>query len=79
MPIPATSQEGFEMGGAGSSLLPSDSEIERTVQNILRTADLNTVTKREVRRQLEEIFGMDLTSRKNMINATIDRILLAQA
>jgi chitin synthase len=80
MPIPQTSQDGFEMGGgAGNSLLPPDPEIERAVQNILRTADLNTVTKREVRRQVEEMFGMDLTSRKNVINAMIDRILLGQA
>jgi chitin synthase len=79
MPIPATSPDGFEMAGAGTSLLPTDSEIERAVQNILRTADLNTVTKREVRRQVEEMFGMDLTSRKNVINAMIDRILLGQA
>ncbi|KAI6019144.1 glycosyltransferase family 2 protein [Pisolithus marmoratus] len=36
-------------------------QLERAVQNILRTADLNTVTKREIRRQLEEQFGADLT------------------
>jgi chitin synthase len=56
----------------------SDSDLERAVQDVLRSADLNSVTKREIRRQLESHFGMDLTSRKAVINATIDRILLDQ-
>ncbi|KDQ56608.1 glycosyltransferase family 2 protein [Jaapia argillacea MUCL 33604] len=55
---------------------PSDSELERAVHAILREADLNTITKREIRKRLEEQFGMDLTSRKASINATVDRILL---
>ncbi|KAJ3563253.1 hypothetical protein NP233_g9053 [Leucocoprinus birnbaumii] len=89
MPIPTTgSHEGFDMGPIGSGSMhghgggggmPSDVELERAVQNILRTADLNTVTKREIRRQLEDVFGMDLTSRKTTINAAIDRVLLSQA
>jgi len=62
--------------GAGA---PSDVDLERSVEDILRTADLNTVTKREIRRVLEERFGMDLTSRKATINATIDRVLLSHS
>ncbi|KAF6741605.1 glycosyltransferase family 2 protein [Ephemerocybe angulata] len=57
---------------------PSDAELERAVQDILRSADLNTITKREVRRTLEEQFGMDLTGRKGMINGVIDRVLMSQ-
>lgn len=57
---------------------PSDAEIERVVQDVLRLADLNTVTKRGIRKQLEDHFGMDLTSRKTTINAAIDRVLLSQ-
>ncbi|EDR05410.1 uncharacterized protein LACBIDRAFT_303058 [Laccaria bicolor S238N-H82] len=45
----------------------------------MRSADLNSVTKREMRRQLEEQFDMDLTSRKSTTNAAINRILLSQA
>lgn len=56
---------------------PSDADIEKAVQNLLRGADLNSVTKREVRRQLEDEFGMDLTARKASINAAIDRALLS--
>lgn len=58
---------------------PSDAEIERAVQEILRDADLTVSTKREIRRKLEEIFGVDLSGRKASINAAIDRILLTHA
>ncbi|KAG1890741.1 chitin synthase-domain-containing protein [Suillus fuscotomentosus] len=59
--------------------VPNDAELDYAVHQILRTADLNFVTKREIRRQLEERFGMALTSRKGAINAAIDRVLLRQA
>jgi chitin synthase len=58
---------------------PTDSELERAVQDILSAADLNSVTKREIRRKLEDQFGMNLTSRKAAINQIIDRILLSHA
>lgn len=58
---------------------PSDAEIDRAVADILRDADLTTVTKREIRRKLEEQFGMDLTPRKRVINDAIDRVLLSHA
>ncbi|TFK50010.1 glycosyltransferase family 2 protein [Heliocybe sulcata] len=54
---------------------PSDAELERAVQTILRGADLNTITKREIRTRLEEQFGTDLTARKSVINAAIEREL----
>ncbi|KAF9078668.1 glycosyltransferase family 2 protein [Rhodocollybia butyracea] len=75
MPIPvASSPDNTSLSGT-----PSNADIERAVQNIIRVADLNSVTKREIRRQLEEHFGMDLTSRKVIINAAIDRCLAEQA
>ncbi len=58
---------------------PSDAEIESAVEEHLRTADLTTITKREIRRRLEEQFGQDLSSRKRVINDAIDRVLLARA
>ena len=58
---------------------PSDAELERAVQELLRDADLNTITKREIRKRLEERFNMDLNSRKATINAAIDRALLSHA
>lgn len=75
IPIPTTgSPDNFNMP-PGS---PTDIDLDRAVQNVLRGADLNSVTKREIRRQLEDQFGMDLTSRKASINAAIDRVLLSQ-
>ncbi|KAG5651222.1 hypothetical protein H0H81_009434 [Sphagnurus paluster] len=58
---------------------PKDFEIDSAVQDILRRADLNVVTKREIRRQLEDVFKMNLTAHKASINAAIDRVLLGQA
>ncbi|KAK6995982.1 glycosyltransferase family 2 protein [Favolaschia claudopus] len=58
---------------------PTEAELERAVHEVLHDADLNSITKREIRRRLEARFGMDLTSRKATINAVIDRILLSQA
>ena len=58
---------------------PTDAELEHSVLEILRTADLNSVTKRQIRQHLKERFGMDLTARKAMINSAIDRVLLSQA
>ena len=58
---------------------PSDADLKHTVQDILRTADLNTDMEREICHQLEEHFGMDLTARKATINAAIDHTLLGQS
>ncbi|KAH9984858.1 glycosyltransferase family 2 protein [Russula vinacea] len=64
--IPTTrSDAAGEIGG------PSDAEIDHAVQTILRDADLNSITKREIRRKLEEHFAS--------INAAIDRGLLSHA
>jgi chitin synthase len=83
MPISGGFDAGFggglqaqNTGGAAGG--PSDFELENAVQDLLRTADLNMVTKREVRRTLEERYAMDLTSRKTTINAAIDRVLSSQ-
>ncbi|KAI0791459.1 glycosyltransferase family 2 protein [Irpex lacteus] len=58
---------------------PSDMELDQAVVRLLQDADLTMVTKREVRRQLEGQFGMDLSNRKAAINAAIDRVLLSRA
>ena len=75
IPIPRTRTPEDDLFGSGG---PSDVDIDRAVQDVLRSADLNSVTKREIRRQLEDHFGMDLSSRKASINASIDRALLNQ-
>jgi len=90
MPAPAPSRPGtnyFDMPVTTGSLdlgqfgqgSPSDDDIERAVTNILQGADLNTITKKNVRQRLEEHFGSDLSSRKATINAAIDRVILAHS
>ena len=58
---------------------PSDMDMEQGVMTILAEADLNTITKREIRRRLEERFGTNLDGRKAVISAAIDRGLLQHA
>ena len=74
--IPTTRSDA---GGEFSASGPSDAEIDRAVQALLHDADLNSITKREIRRKLEEQFGVNLASRKTSINAAIDRGLLSHA
>ncbi|KAJ7050389.1 glycosyltransferase family 2 protein [Mycena amicta] len=76
VPIPQTSSPGDLDLPAGA---PTEADLERAVQQILSTADLNTITKREIRRRLESHFAQDLSARKGTINASIDRILLSHA
>ena len=75
-PIPTSSIGHEEDVGASG---PSDAELGIAVQSMLNNADLNSVTKREVRHQLEEHFGVNLSARKGTINAAIDRALLNQS
>ncbi|KAL6309476.1 glycosyltransferase family 2 protein [Sparassis latifolia] len=63
----------FNTGG------PSDADLERAVEDVLREADLTTTTKREIRARLEQRFNMDLSLRKRAINDAIDRILVNRA
>lgn len=78
MPRAASPLGGFDYDQASPTHGPSDHELENAVRELLRNADLNSVTKRAVRQKLEERFGMDLGARKAMINSTIDRVLLSQ-
>jgi chitin synthase len=78
--MPTPGSEGDLLGGAGANLLgPTDSELEAAVDGMLANADFNTVTKKNVRQQLEQQYDMDLSGRKAHINAAIDRAILAQS
>ncbi|CAM0140353.1 unnamed protein product [Umbelopsis sp. WA50703] len=67
MSIPALSNH--------STGFPSDREIVAETRNILATANLMTVTKKQVREQLSLFFGVDLMCKKDFIGATIEHIL----
>ncbi|GAQ79731.1 hypothetical protein KFL_000370050 [Klebsormidium nitens] len=56
----------------------NDVEIARRVQEKLKTADLQTTTERQLRKQLEEELGVDLTEKKTIIRAEIQKYLDAQ-
>ena len=66
------SQDGNHYQGKG---IPSDDELLREIRHILSTSDLMTITKKKVRQQLSDFYGVDLTSKKKFIHATIDSIL----
>jgi chitin synthase len=49
--------------------LPSDDALLAEIREILRTADLMTVTKKGIKQELERRFGMPLDARKAYINS----------
>ncbi|KAI8364207.1 chitin synthase-domain-containing protein [Blakeslea trispora] len=64
--------DGFTMGDDTG---PKNEEIMFQVQRILSTADLTKVTKKQVREELQTIFGVSMASRKDYINACIENVL----
>ncbi|KAI1314517.1 hypothetical protein EDD11_002033 [Mortierella claussenii] len=65
--------------GGGSFVLgsdqPTDEQLVNEIQNVLATADLMSITKKQVRERLMAFFGVDLTLRKEYINDMIERVL----
>ena len=59
----------------------SDLDLERALQpgDVLRSADINSITNLEIRpsRRLESHFGTDLTLRRGVIYAAVDRTVQA--
>jgi chitin synthase len=63
-------------GGNGSDMelsnlagLPSDDALLAEIREILRTADLMTVTKKGIKQELERRFGVNLDARRPYINS----------
>ncbi|RKP04566.1 DEK C terminal domain-containing protein [Thamnocephalis sphaerospora] len=54
---------------------PSDDQILGEIRRILSTADLMTVTKKQVRDELAAFFGVDMMPKKDYINQCIELIL----
>lgn len=54
---------------------PSAEQLEQSIRRICTDADLDTLTKKGVRRQLESEYGMPLTARKDDINRIIEAVL----
>ncbi|KAK4140350.1 glycosyltransferase [Dichotomopilus funicola] len=73
---PAPSQQELEMANLAG--MPSDDALLAEIREILRTADLMTVTKKGVKLELERRFGVPLDSRRAYINSATEAILSGQ-
>ncbi|KAI9318939.1 chitin synthase-domain-containing protein [Dichotomocladium elegans] len=54
---------------------PSNDEILVEVQRILGAADLTKITKKQVREELQHVFGVPMGGKKEYINACIENVL----
>ncbi|KAL5330105.1 hypothetical protein ACEPPN_003629 [Leptodophora sp. 'Broadleaf-Isolate-01'] len=58
--------------------LPSDDAILAEIREILKTADLMTVTKKSIKLELEKRFGIQLDARRAYINSATEALLSGQ-
>ncbi|RWA10183.1 hypothetical protein EKO27_g4923 [Xylaria grammica] len=58
--------------------LPSDDALLAEIREILRTADLMTVTKKGIKQELERRFNVPLESRRAYINSATEALLSGQ-
>ncbi|KAI9829330.1 MAG: hypothetical protein M1819_006393 [Sarea resinae] len=58
--------------------MPSDDAILMEIREILKTADLMTVTKKSIKMELERRFGMSLDARRAYIGSATEAILSGQ-
>lgn len=57
---------------------PSDAEIQAQIAQILASANLMTITKKQIRDQLSVFFRTDMTYKKDFISVVIDSMLLGK-
>ncbi|EER29188.1 chitin synthase V [Coccidioides posadasii C735 delta SOWgp] len=74
-----------ELLGRGSDLemtdfagLPTDDALLAEIRDILRTADLMTVTKKSVKQELERRFNIPLDAKRAYINSATEAVLSGQ-
>ncbi|KAB5572417.1 glycosyltransferase family 2 protein [Coniochaeta sp. 2T2.1] len=70
------SQQELEMANLAG--LPSDDALLAEIREILRTADLMTVTKKGIKLELERRFGVGLDSKRAYINNATEALLSGQ-
>jgi chitin synthase len=58
--------------------LPSDDAILAEIRDILKTADLMTVTKKSIKQELERRFGVPLDAKRAYINSATEALLTGQ-
>ncbi|PWY74457.1 hypothetical protein BO70DRAFT_398773 [Aspergillus heteromorphus CBS 117.55] len=67
-----------EMEMEDLSHLPADDALLSEIREILRTADLMTVTKKSIKQELERRFGVNLDAKRPYINSATEAILAGQ-
>ncbi|KDN52499.1 glycosyltransferase family 2 protein [Tilletiaria anomala UBC 951] len=60
---------------SGSGALPSDAVLEADVRRLIAESDLSKITKKQIRLQLESKYATSLTTKKDFLNATVEKIL----
>ncbi|KAI8961687.1 glycosyltransferase family 2 protein [Daldinia sp. FL1419] len=58
--------------------MPSDDALLAEIRDILRTADLMTVTKKGIKQELERRFGVSLDAKRLYINSATEALLTGQ-
>ncbi|MBW0473377.1 hypothetical protein O181_013092 [Austropuccinia psidii MF-1] len=56
-------------------VLPADDQIIADIRAVLAKADLNTITKKGVRQELEMLYGVELGEKKSFVNQAIENQL----
>ncbi|KAL1957464.1 hypothetical protein VTO42DRAFT_6032 [Malbranchea cinnamomea] len=69
---------GYDMEMVDMSALPSDDALLAEIREILRTADLMTVTKKSVKQELERRFNVNLDAKRAYINSATEAVLSGQ-
>ncbi|KAL9094215.1 MAG: hypothetical protein Q9165_003355 [Trypethelium subeluteriae] len=74
---PAGEMEMSDLAGVGGAL-PSDDAILAEIRDILRTADLMSVTKKSIKAELERRFGMNMDPKRAYIGSATEAVLSGQ-
>lgn len=53
----------------------TDSQLERSIRKICANAELDKLTKKGVRKELEREYGVELTERREAINRLVEKVL----
>lgn len=72
---PSFSRAPSMIGSNSFFAIPNDTAIIQEIENILDHNDLMQLTKKQVRDTLSDIFGVDMTCKKEFINRCIDQSL----
>jgi len=70
-----------DLGGAhggAQQVMPSDDALLAEIRDVLRTADLMTVTKKSIKVELERRFGVPLESKRQYIGSATEAVLSGQ-